>query len=392
MGVIKRTSVTVILLILLLVKTVHARGTFKIVNNYMFQKGEGGKQVYDGSGDQELNIYEPVFYFDVDLGKKTHIKGHATLDLWSSASEAVFDTSTGASGKPLVLDHNKREESDSSSSNLNKKWQHRLGFNLGVSKEFSTFTFDADIGYSNEYDYTSINGGLALSKSFAEDNLTVALAYHFFFDRVYNFDAVLGSFTGWENKITHAVDLSVTQILSPSDIILLGYTYTYQSGHLAGAQNTVDLMGFRVNESLPAMRNRHAFTLKYVHGFSDIFAAHLDYRFYFDDWGVRSHTVEPSLNLAFGHDAGLVKLFYRFYQQGAVNYYQDSFTSSKTYMTSDSDLASFMAHELGGLVSYEWELKNFFLKSINLTGAASYYTRTNHLDAIVGQLSIGAQF
>ncbi len=112
--------------ILLLEKMALATTKFELMNNFMYQSGKGGKQVIDGSGDQQLNIVEPVFYLESDISKNTHLFGSALVDLWSSASEAIFDSTTGASGRALGDEE--------------RVWQERIGFDLGVSQKIKTWT------------------------------------------------------------------------------------------------------------------------------------------------------------------------------------------------------------------------------------------------------------
>lgn len=381
-----------------------AKTKFDLVNNVMLQSGHGGKQVHDGSGNQSLTIFEPVLYIDSQVTPHTTIFGSALIDLWTSASEGIFDTNTGASGRAVSTkgakgvrraedgEDNEDEDDDSvSTGGSTSPLQNRIGFNLGVAQKIGKFTLTPRIGYSSEFDYRSLNGGLNLQKSFADDNFVVSLGYQLFLDSTHPYNITSSAFTNWQSKRTQSVDCSVSQILSQSDLILLGYSYTNQSGFLAGSQNSIDLNGTRISEILPSGRNRNSASLRYVHGFTDNIATHLDYRFYFDDWGLKSHTIAPSLLFSFNEEAGLVKFFYRFYQQNAVNYYQDSFTAQNAYMTSDSDLAKFSANEGGALLSYSWELKHA-LKSISLSGGASYYRRSNDLTGTIFQFGIGGTF
>jgi len=378
-----------------------AKTKVDIVNNIMLQSGNGGKQVQDGSGNQELSIYEPSIYIDSQITPHTTIFGNFLIDMWSSASEAIFDGNTGASGRALVAQPKKAEDEDEddddggsgSSGDVQKKLQERYGFNVGVSQKFGTLTVTPRLGYSYEFDYKSINGGITLDKSFADENFVVSLGYQGFFDSTHPYDAATMQFQDWQSKRTHSIDLSASQVLTKSDLIYLGYNYTNQSGFLAGSQNTVDLSGTRVNEIMPNSRNRNSINLRYVHGFTDALAVHLDYRFYFDDWGFKTHTIEPSLLFGFDEDQGLVKIFYRYYMQNASTYYQDRFASAKTYMTSDSDLAKFNAHEGGAMVSHEWNLKKKSpIKSINVSASGLYYHRSNDLNAGIFQFGFGGTF
>ncbi|MBI2340488.1 MAG: DUF3570 domain-containing protein [Deltaproteobacteria bacterium] len=378
MGAIKKGA-QIVLLIICLEGTAVARTKFELIMGFMNQFGHEGKQVFDGSGNEKTDIYEPVLFLEHQITPKTRIFGSFLADLWSSASEAIFDTDTGASGRAVA------------GGTPDTTLKRRIALDLGVSQKIKTWTITPRAGYAYEFDYRSINGGLRVDKSFAKDNFILSLDYHAYFDKARPLDAASGEFTPWQPKRVHTVNVSGSQILTPSDLILVGYSFTHQSGFLSGTENSVDLNGNRVSEVLPDRRLRHAATLRYIHGFTDALAVHIDNRLYFDDWGILSPTFEPSLYLAFNDDSGLIKFFYRFYLQSASTYYQDSFPVQKRFMTSDSDLASFQAHEGGTMISYQWDFHGW-VKAITLSGAGLYYHRSNGLSAAVYEFGFGGAF
>ena len=373
------------ILILVVYLEHNAIGKTKIdfVNSFMDQTGHHGHQVQDGTGNEHLLVGEPAVYLDATIGADTDIFASALVDLWTSASESAFDTNTGASGRGL----SRRREPGTMTG-----IQNRIGFDFGVAQKIGSWKLTPRIGFSTEFDYHSLNGGLRAEKNLLDNNLTLALGYQVFVDSTHPFDATASQFLNWKSKITHSIDASVTQILTPSDLISAGYSFTNQSGFLAGTQNTVDVSGTRINEVLPSNRRRNAATFRYVHGWNNWLSTHLDYRFYFDNWGIMANTIEPSLYFAFHDDDGLVKVFYRFHTQTASKYYQDSFRTPKAFMTSDSDLAKFVANEGGVMASYTWNFKDSILKSVSLNGSGVYYRRSNDLTGLIMQLGIGGVF
>jgi hypothetical protein len=238
-----------------------------------------------------------------------------------------------------------------------------------------------NFGYSTEFDYESWHGGLRVDRSLAQDNFILSFTYSAFLDRVHPFRPSTSAFASWQDKNSHTFALSVSQILSKSDLVLLGYDFTRQDGFLGGTQNSIEVSGSRVDESLPPFRNRHATTLRYVHGFNDALSGHMDYRFYFDDWGIQAHSVEPALYWAFAEDDGLVKAYYRFHTQSSADYYSGAFSRRRIYMTSDSDLEGLAVNEGGFMASWKWHPKAGFFESLGLMGATIFYGRTNDLNA-----------
>jgi len=392
-AVIKKYLVAAALLVCL-EGTSQARLKYNLLYNIFNQDGSGGKQVYDGSGDQALIVYEPVLFMDYDINYKTVLSGTFLVDTFSSASDAIFDTKTGASGGAGTSGRagKDNEEDKPAAMQIARKWEQRKAFDLSLSHRMGTCIIIPSLGSSDEEDYRSVHGGINLLKSFAEDNFTLAAGFIHFDDKAMPFDLNTLHFLGWTPKITDSCVISATQILGPGDIALLGAGFTRQTGYLSGDRNTVDLAGIRVSEVLPDERNKITSTLRLVHGLSGSLALHFDYRYYSDDWQLRAHTFEPSLALGFGEaDAGVIHLFYRYYVQNGAAYYRDSFTSKLVYMTSDSDLQGFFASEAGLQGTYRLDLKGF-LSDIELGFGIIYYRRSNDLNAAIYQLSFGGEF
>lgn len=366
-------------LILLETKAIASSKVGFIVNT-LIQRGDSGNQVFDDSGNQDMEVYEPIFFLDYQIDKNNAISLSALIDSWSSASEGIFDTYTGASLNP-------------DRSLASTVYQERRAIYLSSSHDLDFIKISPSLGYSHEFDYESIGGGLTLEKSFAQDNFTVAAGYNYYHDQVNDWDVNQGKFTGFEKKRTHTFSASATQLISPSDAITFGYSYTRQSGHLAATINSVNLLGVRVDEVLPETRHRHSAGAHYVHGFTDNLAGHLSYNFYIDSWGMKAHAVEPAAHISLAEEAILLRLSYRLYTQNAAEYYQDGFNQAQVYMTSDSDLDDFFAHQFGLQGSYTWELENtYHMDNIEIGAGIVYYQRTNDLWILVNQIGLSIGF
>lgn len=77
------------------------------------------------------------------------------------------------------------------------------------------------------------------------------------------------------------------------------------------------------------------------------------YRYYLDDWGIRSHTAEIELPIKL-FDSFTLYPSYRFYNQTAADYFApfDQHLSTDMFYTSDYDLSQFNANQYGIGVSY----------------------------------------
>lgn len=377
--------------LLLLERPAPAKTDLDLVVNSLYQSGKGGKQVYDGSGNQSLTLYEPVLYINSQIDHNTSIFGSVVFDALSSASAKAFDQGTGAS-RP-ASDASTGASGGESDEKLFGGWQTRVGAELGYSKKAGTWVFTPTAGYSHELSYNSVHGGMNVQKFLAEDNFVLSAGYFHFSDKSRPWDVQNSKFSAFKAKTTNSVNAGATQILSEKDIVLAGVSYTEQTGFLEGTRNTVSTgtVTERALERLPGSRGKWTANTRYVRSLGERTAFHLDYRYYADNWNIRSHTWEPSLAFSFAEEAGTWRVFYRRYSQTAAKYYGDSFPAVTAYMTSDSDLSGFYANEVGAQAAYAPETEGGET-AWEYGGTAMYYRRSNDLSALVLQASITAKF
>jgi hypothetical protein len=386
-----RTFLLAFIFLFFLERYAQAKMDLDLVVNSLYQSGKGGKQVYDGKGDQSLTLYEPVLYINSQIDSNTSVFGSLVFDALSSASAQTFDSETGASKGSLGAGG--EEGDDGEGNSLLPGWQTRVGAELGYAKKTGTWAFTPTAGISHELSYNSLHGGLNVQKFFAEDNFVLSAGVFHFSDEANPWDLALHKFAGFKKKSTNSVNASATQLLSAKDIVLAGISYTGQSGFLEGTRNTVSTgtVTERASEQLPGTRGKWTANTRYVRSLGESSAFHLDYRYYTDSWSIRSHTWEPSLAFSFAEEAGTWRLFYRRYSQTAAKYYADSFAGIVPYMTSDSDLAKFTANEVGAQFAYAPEV-GAGETLWEYGGTAMYYKRSNDLSAVVLQATISAKF
>lgn len=344
----------------------------KTVLSFFDQNSDQGNQVLDESGDESTSVIEPVFFIDWNINEKTNFTSKIVVDTWSAASDTALDANTGASGSGGIQD------------------QSRVGAQFGINHELkSKSKVGALLGYSGEYDYKSIYAGGHYETSFANDNFTIGGSLLYFKDKSKDFDLVNDVQTEFQNKDTIALSLDASQILTKKDLIQFSTSIIDQSGFLNGISSTVNLSGTRVNEILPDSRLRYALGATWVHGFSETFAFSLAYRYYGDDWGIKSHTITPMLRVSVLEDKGYLEFSYRYYSQSESDYFQESFTSAEPFMTSHSRYQDFTASQYGAQFQYVINGEN---RDYHLGVGAYYYTRSGGSNSIIGQVSFGTEF
>lgn len=302
----------------------------KTLLNVYSQNSKTGKQVLDNSGNEDLNVIEPQIFVKHQITEDTELNASFILDTWTAESDTILDGNTGASG-------------------AGKKGQARVAPTFGVRKESGKATYGLNLGFSSEYDYTSKNVSLDYQHSFANDNFTMGIGLQYYADTVGLFKditpAASATMDKKHNRDIYAVSVGASQILTRADIVEFDLTYASAKGRMESTAGTVNIGGTRELEVLPGKRERKALSGKWVHALTDEMAINLSYRNYFDDWGGRAHTVRGAYLLSLRDDQDFLELAFRLHSQQAVDYYQDSFSTTKTFMTSDSDMSKFTSIE-----------------------------------------------
>ncbi|MEM8847881.1 MAG: DUF3570 domain-containing protein, partial [Bacteroidota bacterium] len=118
------------------------------------------------------------------------------------------------------------------------------------------------------------------------------------------------------------------------------------------------------------------------------------YRFYWDDWGIVSHTANVEIPIKLS-DKFTVYPTYRYYTQTSADYFFPKEVAQSTFefYTSDFDLSDYDAHQYGIGIQYKdilgrAQILSFGLKSIDLR--FNQYDRSNGLSASI--ITLGTTF
>ncbi len=359
------------------------KGKTKVTSvfNFYHQNSNDGGQVVDNSGREEDHVIEPMIFIEHQINEDTAITGQVTFDAWTAASDTKLDSYTGASGEEPI------------------KNQARISANLGARQEKGKWSYGANVGFSSEYDYQSINGSVNVSRSFAEDNFTLGFGLQYYMDQLSAFTDISNpaqaKITEGLNRKILASSITASQILSPIDIIQFDATFARSTGFLESTANTVNINGIRAVEQLPDSRSRYALSTKYVRALGETSAINLSYRYYFDQWEVSSHTTRAAYLFDINEDEDFIELFVRHHYQDKVEYFADSFSSTQTFMTSDSDMNEFTSYEGGFYLNQNYDDKKVFgveLENFSWNHGFVYYTRTNGLRYGYYQTSVSFEF
>jgi hypothetical protein len=223
----------------------------------------------------------------------------------------------------------------------------------GITQKWRASTFSGSYIYSVENDYSSHNVNLGVAQDFFQRNTTLALGWTVSQNAV----GRTGDQSFHRSLFVTGIAATWTQTLTKKLIGQLSYTFTYDDGYQASPYRfvpvTVDngaTTQFKVPESMPLTRFRHAFVLGLnQHVFSDS-AIQGDYRFYFDNWGLESHTIQ--LRYLINWKDVTLRLRERFYYQRGVSFYEPHYDEVEPFMTTDRESSTFWSNLAGLKISW----------------------------------------
>jgi Protein of unknown function (DUF3570) len=231
---------------------------------------------------------------------------------------------------------------------------------LGIEQGLDATTTIALSGYrSQEVDYVSTSVIGTISKDMFQKNTTLTLRGQYIDDQVGKIEDD-GTITN-EPKYSGWAAVSLSQLLSPTTVLDLSYDALYLEGFLSDPYRQVRVFDANntftiVDEKHPDQRTRQAATGRLKHFFTPIQAAvETSYRYYFDDWGVTSHTGEVQFNKYVFRD--FIMMFnYRYYTQTGADFYFEKYVGGEYqndgFRTADYKLTPFNSNNFGISLTY----------------------------------------
>jgi hypothetical protein len=146
-----------------------------------------------------------------------------------------------------------------------------------------------------------------------------------------------------------SVSAGFTQVLNKNAVIQTGLALTREAGFLSDPYKAVWIKGSVFNDSRPGSRLMWSWTTKFRQYMERSKAAlHLDYRYFIDDWGIHSSTLDASWHQPLGHGWEVAPTI-RYYTQISPDFYGPVFfiQPEDSYWSSDYRLATY------GSLSYQ---------------------------------------
>jgi len=368
--------------------------------------GEGTEELTDATSTIVLRMpmnEDDVLTIDVGLSAYTSASSSNINPLDGGINVTPFDASSGESRKDLLA-------------YINPTYSH--------SSEDRNTIWSANAYVSSEYDYFSIGFGGSYTKLFNEKNTEISLSGKVFLDKwnpVYpielregffdnritgngTYDPIFSEFDK-ETRNSYSLSLSFSQILSEKLQGALFLDLVSQNGLLSTPFQRVyfaDFEDFYIDdfqladnvEQLPDTRLKVPFGGRLNYYLNDLVVLRTYYRYYWDDWGITSHTASVEVPFKVTDKFTLYPT-YRYYTQTAADYFypKEVALSSYSFYTSDYDLSGYDAHQYGMGIQYRdifttARVLNFGLKTVDLR--FSQYDRSDGLNAFI--ITLGTTF
>jgi opacity protein-like surface antigen len=255
------------------------------------------------------------------------------------------------------------------------------------------------VNFSTEYDYSSISANANLSRDFNKRNTTLNAGLSMAFDTISpegdipiglssmavntgqsdyrsDFNATRGD--SEDNKDTLDLIFGLTQVIDRNTIMQMSYSYSDVSGYLTDPFKIISVVGddgrpvkYRY-EQRPDSRSKHSLYWQAKHQFeSDIID--LSYRYFWDDWGIASHTIDLRYRWMLGGKQYL-EPHIRYYDQSEADFYRRFFIQGESlpdHVSADYRLGDMNALTIG--MKYGMALQNEQELSMRL----EYYIQSN---------------
>jgi hypothetical protein len=352
-----------------------------LVSSYYNQNGDHAA-VTGGIGTQQLTDIANVF--DVKLIRYDRKLRKHSFDL-----ELGIDHYTSASSDKIDL------KANSSASHADTRIYPSLTWTMENEQKGSTIT--AGVSTSSEFDYTSFGVNAGFSKKTKDRNGELSVKVQAYFDQVKLVTPVELRISpddknyGSASRTTLAGSLSWTQVINKNLQVAFLADLVHQQGFLSLPFYRVYFTDGSVHqEKLPDNRLKVPLGFRANYFLGDRLIIRTWYRYYKDDWGIHSHTVNIEVPVKITPFFS-VSPFYRFYNQTAVKYFApyEQHTAQNEFYTSNYDLSKFNSNFLGAGIRLAPPNGVFGVKHWNMLEIRyGHYTKNINMSANIVSLNI----
>ncbi|HEY0963843.1 MAG TPA: DUF3570 domain-containing protein [Pseudomonadales bacterium] len=244
--------------------------------------------------------------------------------------------------------------------------EQRRDVSANVRRYLDNGAIGITLGGSHENDYGALSASIDAERHFNDNLTTLAGGLGYSDDELdptqqQGFARILTA-----DKRSRSAFASLSQVVNRNNLVQTGISVTYLSGYLSDP--------YKLNDKRPDARTQIAWTTAWRHFIPAANAAlQADYRFYHDDFGIDSHTIDVAWHQNVGSDWQLVPGI-RYYSQRAADFFTQQLvfapTSAQPYQSTDFRLSNYGAWS--GSLKVQWEIDAFTVSA----SAERYYADT----------------
>ena len=266
-------------------------------------------------------------------------------DEWDYSADVTVDTFSGASPWFIVPGANGRPIQIMSGATIDEQ---RYALQGRLRQHHAGGRRSARLGVSKEDDYLAVSGGIEGEWDFRQQSDVLAAGIGWSHDEL---EPVDGDSAEFPDRIDKADKDSITAYAGYThafDRVTVGqlsFAWTHGDGFLSDPYKRVYVAGEIIPDDRPGTRDAFAMTARLRRFLPGLDAAiHLDLRYFLDDWGVGSDTLEASWVQKLPNDWRLTPSL-RWYQQGKADFYRPYFNQQRGdgHYSSDPRLSAFGA-------------------------------------------------
>lgn len=287
--------------------------------------------------------------FTPELGRyqiEVHQLGYQTPidESWYLTSELQFETLSGASPTQTYQDINGKSVLLMSGASIDEQ---RIDIKISPKRYFSEGTAGGLLALSTENDYQSIAAGVDGTLDLFAKHTTLIGSLSISHDVLSPTDPDLSlarKEADGRIKRSFSIYEGVNQIINKYSSIQVGVGFTRLSGYLSDP--------YKFEDRRPDLREQVTLSVQHKHFFDSLAGAalHSNYRYYLDDWGVSSHTLDFqwAQSITLGKIRIITAPLVRYYTQTQADFYSlEQNPADDILNSSDARLSSYGAFTAG---------------------------------------------
>jgi hypothetical protein len=372
----------------------------------------------DSQNQDRVTVYEPV----LSITRQDAVDDYTQFEL-------VYDSLTGAT--PNGANASSQVQNFNSYSvlpgytPLDPNFEdERIAVNINWMRPIdSNSRYLAGLNFSSESDYTSAGTSFSYLQDFNNKLTTITLGgafsydtvdphggFHDPFSSIYAVSAQPAQTTtsasgggssggrslfAGKSKQTYEGLLGITQVLNPITLLNLNYSISQVEGYQTDPYkiiSVIDANGFPVDylwENRPDSRLKQTIKGSYITAIGAD-SLHLDYRYYWDDWGITADTYDVKYHFTVNEHLYLIP-HYRYSKQNQADFFQISLSQGQVLpknASADYRLSDMTTKTYGGMIGYS------FNSRLTLTVNVDQISQTgnNHPSDAIGDQQVNDMF